>query len=54
MSADPRAANFIDSNVLIYQLDTQDPRRHAIAERIISETIATEKACISLQCFRRA
>jgi len=49
MSADPRAANFIDSNVLIYQLDTQDPRKHAIAEGIISQAIATENACISFQ-----
>ena len=49
MSADPGAANFIDSNVLIYQLDTQDPRKHAIAERIIADAIATENACISFQ-----
>jgi predicted nucleic acid-binding protein len=40
---------FIDSNVLLYQLDTGDRRKHAIAERIVSEAVAHESACISFQ-----
>lgn len=40
---------FIDTNVLMYQLDTVDPRKHAIAERIVSDAIADETACISFQ-----
>ncbi len=40
---------FIDTNVFIYQLDTRDPRKHAIAERIVSEALASENACISFQ-----
>ena len=40
---------FIDTNVLIYQLDTRDPRKHAIAERIVSQALANESGCISFQ-----
>ena len=40
---------FIDTNVFIYQLDTRDPRKHAIAERVVSEALASENACISFQ-----
>lgn len=43
---------FIDTNVLIYQLDTRDPRKHAIAERIVSEALANENACISFQVIQ--
>jgi predicted nucleic acid-binding protein len=40
---------FIDTNVLIYQLDTVDRRKHTIAERVVSDAIAAESACISFQ-----
>ena len=40
---------FIDTNVFVYQLDTRDPRKHAIAERIIREALAGDNACISFQ-----
>ena len=40
---------FIDTNVFIYQLDTRDPRKHAIADRIVGEALAGERACISFQ-----
>ncbi len=40
---------FIDTNVLIYQLDSADRRKHAIADRIVSDAVATESACISFQ-----
>ncbi len=43
---------FIDTNVLIYQLDTRDARKHAIAERIVSEALANENACISFQVIQ--
>ena len=43
---------FIDTNVLIYQLETVDGRKHAIAERIVSEAVATENACISFQVIQ--
>jgi len=45
MSADV----FIDTNVLIYQLDTRDSRKHAIAERVVTEALANDSACISFQ-----
>ena len=40
---------FIDTNVFIYQLDTRDARKHAIAERVVSDALANESACISYQ-----
>ncbi|CAM5797534.1 PIN domain-containing protein [Rhizobacter fulvus] len=43
---------FIDTNVFIYQLDTRDPRKHAIADRIVGEALATDNACISFQVIQ--
>ena len=40
---------FIDTNVFIYQLDTRDARKHAIADRIVGEALANETGCISFQ-----
>ena len=40
---------FLDSNVLIYQIDTRDRRKHAVAERTVREALASENACISFQ-----
>jgi predicted nucleic acid-binding protein len=40
---------FIDTNVFIYHLDTTDSRKHAVAERIVREALATGNACISYQ-----
>jgi len=44
--------SFIDTNVFIYQLETLDPRKHAIAERIVSAGVATGNACISFQVIQ--
>ncbi|MBC8057391.1 MAG: PIN domain-containing protein [Rhizobiales bacterium] len=40
---------FIDTNVFVYQLDTRDARKHAIADRIVGDALASETACISFQ-----
>ena len=40
---------FLDSNVLIYQIDTRDRRKHAVAERIVREALSADHACISFQ-----
>jgi predicted nucleic acid-binding protein len=40
---------FIDTNVFIYQLDTRDARKHAIADAIVGNALAGENACISFQ-----
>jgi predicted nucleic acid-binding protein len=45
MSADV----FIDTNVFIYQLDATDARKHAIAEHIVRDGLASGTACISFQ-----
>ena len=45
MSAD----TFIDSNVFLYQLDTRDARKSAIAEAIVRDALDTGSACISFQ-----
>lgn len=44
--------SFIDTNVLIYQLEALDPRKHAIAESIVSAGVATGNACISFQVIQ--
>jgi predicted nucleic acid-binding protein len=43
---------FIDTNVFIYQLDTRDARKHAIADRIVGDALANESACISFQVIQ--
>lgn len=44
--------SFIDTNVLIYQLEAQDLRKQRIAEGIVSSAIATGNACISFQVIQ--
>ncbi|MEQ8857906.1 MAG: PIN domain-containing protein [Pseudomonadales bacterium] len=43
------AERFIDTNVFIYQLDSQDARKAAVADALIREGIETGNACISYQ-----
>jgi predicted nucleic acid-binding protein len=40
---------FLDSNVLIYQLDPRDLRKQAVAERLVKTALAEDNACISFQ-----
>ena len=40
---------FIDTNVLVYHLDTTDKRKHKIAEGIVRDALAAGSACISWQ-----
>lgn len=40
---------FIDTNILVYQLDTQDARKHVIAEQLIKAGLKNRSACISFQ-----
>jgi predicted nucleic acid-binding protein len=39
----------LDTNILVYQLDTSDPSKSAIADRHVREAITTGNACISYQ-----
>jgi predicted nucleic acid-binding protein len=43
------SADFIDSNVFIYQLDSGDPRKQAIADTIVRRALADGSGCISTQ-----
>ena len=43
---------FIDTNIFIYQLDTTDPRKQQIAERIVRDGIAHRNTCISYQVIQ--
>ena len=43
------AEAFLDTNVLLYHIDQSDARKHAIAERIVRDAVATEAAVISGQ-----
>ena len=40
---------FIDTNLFIYQLESQDQRKATIANRIIRDGIRSGEACISFQ-----
>ena len=40
---------FIDTNVLVYQIDARDPRKQAIAEHIVRQALLTGDGCISFQ-----
>ncbi len=43
---------FIDTNLFIYQLEVNDDRKSAIAERIIRQGILSGNACISFQVLQ--
>lgn len=43
------AEYFIDTNVLVYHLDTSDRRKHDVARRIVREGLDLGNACISWQ-----
>lgn len=43
------AEAFIDTNIFIYHLDATDRRKHAVADRLIRDAMATGAACISFQ-----
>jgi len=43
------AERCLDTNLFIYQLEARDARKHAIADRIIRDGVATGNACISFQ-----
>lgn len=40
---------FLDTNVFVYHLDTTDPRKHDVAERLVSSALLHGGACISFQ-----
>lgn len=42
-------ADFLDSNVLIYLFDRDDPRKRALAERLVEDAASTGSAVISHQ-----
>ena len=46
------AEDFIDTNVFIYHLDASDPRKQAIAERIIRQALTGGNACVSYQVIQ--
>lgn len=46
------AESFLDTNVLIYQLDARDLRKHRIAEALVGAAVATGNACISFQVIQ--
>ena len=41
--------NFLDTNIFIYQLEGNDPRKSEVAQHLIQEGIATGTSCISFQ-----
>jgi predicted nucleic acid-binding protein len=43
------SVDFIDSNVFVYLFDETDPRKRAIAERLIEDALMEANGCISYQ-----
>ncbi len=43
------AEAFLDTNVLVYQLDASEARKHVIAKRLVADALASGNACISHQ-----
>jgi predicted nucleic acid-binding protein len=43
---------FLDTNVLIYHLDTTDARKHDIAEGLVRDALARHSAGISFQVIQ--
>lgn len=43
------SADFLDSNILIYQFDRTDPQKRAIAREIVASALTTRSAMISYQ-----
>lgn len=43
------AETFLDTSILIYQLDTSDAAKSAVADGLVREAVATGNACISYQ-----
>ena len=43
------SADFLDSNVFLYLFDETDPRKRAIARRLVQEGLESGEACISFQ-----
>lgn len=40
---------FLDTNVLVYQVDSSDARKHRIADRLVSQALHENSGCISFQ-----
>jgi predicted nucleic acid-binding protein len=43
------SVDFFDSNVFIYLFDSTNPRKSAIADRLIEDALAANSGCISFQ-----
>jgi predicted nucleic acid-binding protein len=43
------AENFLDTSILVYQLDTSDRRKHRIADGIVRSALSEGNGCISWQ-----
>ena len=40
---------FLDSNILIYAYDSDDPQKHSVATRLIADFLANGNAAVSVQ-----
>ena len=43
------AGSFLDTNLFVYQLDSRDAGKSAVAAAIIRDGVATGRSCISFQ-----
>lgn len=47
--AEQRGSFFLDTNVFVYSFDRSDPRKQAIAQRLIQDALRTQRGVVSSQ-----
>ena len=52
MNADPQAATFLDTNILVYAYDRSAGQKHRLAAQLVEEYWENENGCISLQVLQ--
>ncbi len=52
MDAEPLAAVFLDTNVLVYAFDRSARRKHELARRLVEACWANENGCLSVQVLQ--
>ena len=52
MSAEPRPAYFIDTNILVYAFDRSAGQKHAIAAQLVRDCWEAETGCLNIQVLQ--
>ncbi len=52
MNADPQAATFLDTNILVYAYDRSAGQKHRLSRQLVEECWENENGCLSLQVLQ--